>query len=220
MAKCRNCKIEILDETGVCPLCMSILEPTVEVENMYPDVRERMRWMTIACNIYLFLAICAEAVMIYIDIRLESQIWWSVLAGLCLLYGYLVMRYAIVGKSGYRSKIITLSILAVLACVGADMAIGYRGWSVDYVLPAGILLVDGVILWLMYYNRRNWQSYMMWQIFMILCSLIPAALFIAGIENNAYLAFLPLVVSAVIFTGTLIIGDRRARTELYRRFHI
>jgi hypothetical protein len=199
---------------------MSILEPTMEVENMYPDVRVRTRWMTLACNIYLFLAICAEAVLVYIDFHLESQIWWSVLLGLGMLYVYLVLRYAVLGKSGYRSKIITLSILAVLAAVGADMAIGYRGWSVDYVLPAGILAVDVVILFLMYFNRRNWQSYMIWQIFMILCSLIPAGLYLLELEQNVYLALLPLIVSGIIFLGTFIIGSRRARTELYRRFHI
>lgn len=220
MAKCRKCNIEILDETSICPLCMSILEPTDEVENMYPDVRVRTRWLNLACNIYLFLALCAEAVMIYIDIRLDSPIWWSVLIGLGMLYVYLVLKYAVLGKSGYRSKIITLSILGVLLAVGADMAIGYRGWSVDYVLPSGIVIVDVVILCLMYFNRRNWQSYIMWQLFMILCSLIPAGLFIAGLEQNAYMAFLPLVLSAVIFLGTFIIGSRRARTELYRRFHI
>ena len=219
MAKCRTCNIEILDETNVCPLCMSILEPTMEVENMYPDVRDRMRWLTLACNIYLFLALCAEALMVYIDIRLESPIWWSVLVGLGMLYAYLVFRYAIIGKSGYRSKIITLTILAVLGCVGIDMAVGYQGWSVDYVLPLGILIVDIIILFLMFFNRRNWQSYIMWQIFMILCSLIPVVLFIKEIETNAYLAFMPLVVSAAMFLGSVIIGSRRAWTELYRRFH-
>ena len=39
------------------------------------------------------------------------------------------------------------------------------------------------------------------------------------LEHNAYLAFLPLAASAAIFLGTLIIGGRRARTELARRFH-
>ena len=219
MAKCKQCNIEILDETEVCPLCMSILEQTDEVENMYPDVRVKMRYMNLICNIYLFLALCTEAVIIYLDVRFQTQVWWSILTAVGLFYVYLVLRFAVVGKSGYRSKIITLTILAVLASVGIDMAIGYQGWSVDYVLPAGIVIVDIVILFLMYYNRRNWQSYMMWQIFMILCSLIPAGLFIAGVENNAYLAFLPMVLSVTIFAGTLIIGDRRARTELYRRFH-
>ena len=220
MAKCRKCNIEVLDEAVACPLCMSILEPTDEVENMYPDVRIRMRRLNLVCNIYLFLAICLEAVLIYVNFITKPQIWWCVISGLMLLYVYLVLRYAVLGKSGYRSKIITLTILAVLSAVAMDMISGFHGWSVDYVLPAGIVIVDIVILCLMYFNRRNWQSYMMWQLFMILCSLIPAGLFIAGLERNHYLAFTPLVLSSAIFLGTLIIGDRRARRELYRRFHI
>ena len=220
MAKCRKCNIEVLDEAVACPLCMSILEPTDEVENMYPDVRIRMRRLTLACNIYLFLAICLEGALIYINWIADTKIWWSVISGVALLYAYLVLRYAVLGKSGYKSKIITLTILAVLSAVAVDMVSGFHGWSVDYVLPAGIVMVDIVILFLMYFNRRNWQSYMMWQIFMVLCSLIPAGLFIAGLERNHYLAFTPLVLSGAIFLGTLIIGDRRARTELYRRFHI
>ena len=220
MAKCRNCQIEVLDETEVCPLCRSILEPTDEVENMYPDVRVRVRKLTMAANIYLFLAICTEGALIFINAITNSQIWWSVITGLALVYFYLVLRYAILGKSGYRSKIVVLTVLTVLSAIAVDMVIGYRGWSVDYVLPAGIVLVDIIILGCMYFNCRNWQSYMMWQLLMILCSLIPMGLYVAQLEHNVYLAFAPLVFSLVIFLGTLIIGDRRARAELFRRFHI
>ena len=72
----------------------------------------------------------------------------------------------------------------------------------------------------MFFNRRNWQSYMMWQLLMILCSIVPAALFWLGMEHNIYLAAAPVAISAAMFLGTLIIGDRRARMELVRRFHI
>ena len=220
MAKCRKCNLEVLDETEVCPLCKSILESTDPVENMYPDVRIRMRRLTLVANVYLFLALCIEAVLICVNVLDSSQIWWSVISGRALLYGYLVLRYAILGKSGYRSKIVVLTVLAVLSAIAADMVIGYQGWSVDYVLPAGIVLVDIIVLGCMYFNRRNWQSYMMWQVMMILCSLIPLSLYLAQLENNPYLAFSPIVTSSTIFLGTLIIGDRRARTELRRRFHI
>ena len=220
MAKCRNCNVEILDETEVCPLCMSILEPTDAVENMYPNVRGRMHRLTLACNVYLFLAIILEAALIGINVITSSQIWWSLISGLALLYFYLVLRYAILGKTGYRSKIIVLTVITILSAIAVDMVIGYRGWSVDYVLPSGIVLVDIIILGCMFYNRRNWQSYMMWQILMILCSLIPMVLYLTELEHNPYLAFLPLAFSVSIFLGTFIIGDRRARTELFRRFHI
>lgn len=220
MGKCRTCNLEILDETDHCPLCQAILEPTHEVENMYPDVRLKTRRLSLITRIYLFCAIVLEGALIFLNIVTEPKMWWSVLTGLALLYVYLVMRYAVLGKSGYKSKIITLILLALLALVAADFVTGYRGWSVNYVLPSSILLVDVIIIGCMLCNRRNWQSYMMWQLMMILCSLIPAGLFMAGLEQQQLVAFLPLTASCVLFLGTLIIGDRRARLELKRRFHI
>lgn len=222
MAKCKNCNIEILDETCSCPLCQSILEETVEVENMYPDVRFMMRKLVLFGRIYLFGALMLELILFFINWSTidASPLWWSVITGLCLLYFYLVLRYAIIGTTGYKSKVLVLSLIAVLVSIAIDFLTGYRGWSVDYVLPIGILLPDMIILVCMMINRRNWQSYMMWQLLMILCSLVPIGLYVFGLEKNEYFAFLPMVSSAALFLGTLIIGDRRARTELKRRFHV
>ena len=209
-----------MDETECCPLCKSILEQTEELENMYPDVRIRMRRLKLFSRIYLFCAILAEAALFCVNLLTESQIWWSAITGLAFLYFYMVLRYAILGKSGYKSKVTVLVILSILIAVVIDFVLGYRGWSVDYVLPVGILVVDAVVLICMIGNRRNWQSYMMWQVLMILCSLIPMGLYIKELEQNPYMAFLSLAVSVTIFLGTIIIGDRRARMELVRRFHI
>ena len=222
MAKCKNCNIEILDETVSCPLCQSILEPTEELENMYPDVRLLLRKYSLFSRIYLFVSLIAVAALLTVNIlTFETYpIWWSAISALVLLYGYVVIRYAVIGKSGYKNKVILLSAIAVLSAIAIDLMTGYRGWSVDYVLPTGILFMDVVIIGCMIYNRRNWQSYMMWQILTVLCSLIPISLYILGLERNEYLAFTPMAASASLFLGTLIIGDRRARTELKRRFHI
>ena len=220
MGKCRTCNLEILDETDHCPLCQAILEPTHEVENMYPDVRLKTRRLSLVTRIYLFCAIVLEGALIFLNVVTEPQMGWSILTGLAMLYAYLVMRYAVLGKSGYKSKIITLTLLGLLVLVAADFITGYRGWSINYVLPASILLVDVIIIGCMLCNRRNWQSYMMWQLMMVMCSFIPAGLFLAGLEEKPLVAFLPLTASCVLFLGTLIIGDRRARLELKRRFHI
>lgn len=220
MGKCCHCNIEILDETEYCPLCHAVLETTDELENMYPNVRLRMRRLLFVSRLYLFCAILALVVLVGLNIALPSNIWWCVIPGLALLYGYIVLRYAILGKAGHKTKIFILALIAVCSAIAVDFATGYRGWSLDYVLPAGILLVDLIIAVYMICNRRNWQSYIMWQLLMILCSLIPSAFYLAQLEHNPYLAFLPLTASALLFLGTMIIGDRRARTELKRRFHI
>ena len=220
MSRCKQCNVEILDETERCPLCHSVLEKTVEVENMYPNVRTMTRRLALLSRIYLFVAILVEALLIYLNVLSDSEMFWSAIPGLAMLYGYLVLRYAILGKSGYKGKIIVLTLIAILMVVAIDFVVGYRGWAGNYALPSAILLVDAGILILMCINRRNWQSYMMWQIFMILCSVVPLVLYAVGIVTAPLLALLAFAFSAALFLGTLIIGDRRARTELRRRFHV
>jgi hypothetical protein len=111
-------------------------------------------------------------------------------------------------------------LLAVATLFGIDFLTGYRGWSVSYVMPAVLLALDVTLVILMLVNRRNWQSYMMPQILTILLSLIPVFFRKAGAMRSTYLVWIALLVSVVLFVGTLILGDRRARTELKRRFHI
>jgi FlaA1/EpsC-like NDP-sugar epimerase len=143
-----------------------------------------------------------------------------IISGLVLLFGYIVIRYAIIGTSGYRAKTIVLTILAVLLLIAIDVVHGYNGWSVNYVFPSGIILVDVGILVIMAVNYKNWQSYIMQQIFMILCSVVALVLCKVGIITNPIVSIIAMNVSVIIFLGTLIIGGRRARVELKRRFHI
>ena len=112
MGKCRICNLEILDETDHCPLCQAILEPTHEVENMYPDVRLKTRRLSLITRIYLFCAILIQSALFVINWFDESEIWWSVITGLAFLYFYVVLHYAILGKKGYKSKVVILSLIA------------------------------------------------------------------------------------------------------------
>lgn len=220
MSRCIRCNVEILDETERCPLCNAVLEKTLEVENMYPDVRIRSRKFALISRIYLFCAILAETILVYCNFKFESQIWWSVITGLSLLYVYLLFRFAILGKSGYKAKVTVLVLIALSMFVIIDFVSGYNGWSVNYSLPAGILLVDAAIIVLMIVNRKGWQSYLMWQIFMILFSLVPLILYFTGVVTHPGLTLVAFGCSVFLFLGTVIIGDRRARVELKRRFHV
>lgn len=220
MGKCQHCRIEVLDVTERCPLCQTILEPTEELENMYPNIRLQHRRRLLACRIYLFCALVVQAILMVVDYLTPSPFHWSLISGLALLLGYVCLRLSANDKAGYRSKLLLIT-LAVIGCIfGIDAILGYQGWSLDYVLPAGLVVMDFLILILMICNRRNWQSYIMWQLLMILLSLIPVVLYLGGMERNALMAFLPLGVSAFLFLGTVMIGGSRAVTELERRFHV
>lgn len=220
MAKCHNCNIEILDVTPYCPLCRMALEADDSLENMYPNGRLRFRKYHLLSRIYLFCCIVAEAILVMVNIFLESEIWWCIITGLGLLYSYLVLRYAIIGKSGHRSKAFVLILLGVLSAISIDFVLGYRGWAVDFMLPTGILVMDVVMIICLIINKRCWHSYIVWLLAMLLCSVIPVVLYATNLENHWYLAFLPLIFTGTILTGVFVIGGRRATDELRRRFHI
>ena len=220
MSRCRQCKIEVLDETERCPLCGTVLEPTVEVENMYPDIRVRSRKLVFISRLYLFLAVVTEIVLVNICMLSEVQSLVYIIVGLVLLFGYIVIRYAILGTSGYVAKTVVLTIIAVIMLVAVDFFVGYNGWSVNYVFPSGILLIDVGIVLCMLINRKNWQSYLMVQIFMVLCSGVAIILSLVQIITAPMVSVVALNVSIILLLGTVIIGGRRARVELKRRFHI
>lgn len=164
MSKCRQCNIEVLDETERCPLCNTVLDETVEMENMYPDIRIKTRKLVFFSRIYLFLAVVIEIILINVCMLSDVQSLVYIISGLVLLFGYIVIKYAILGTSGYIAKTVVLTVIAVIMLVAIDFFVGYDGWSVNYVLPSGILLIDVGILALMVINRKNWQSYLMLQI--------------------------------------------------------
>lgn len=220
MSRCRQCNIEVLDETERCPLCHSALEHTFAVENMYPNAKVQTRKWVFWSRVYLFSAILIEAVVFGINYFDKYKIGWSLIVGLVLLYGYLVIELAILGQAGHKLKIVILSALAIVMMILADFVIGYHGWSVNYVLPGVVILMDIWIMILMFANRRNWQSYIMWQILMLLVSVMLGIFEWVGIITSPYMASAAILISLFLFLGTVIIGDRRARVELKRRFHI
>ena len=221
MNRCQKCNVVILDDTDRCPLCQHVLETDgTKGENRYPDAIEVTRRFRFLENLVLFLSIVVETILVIINYTVDKDVAWSLIAGNILLYLNVVLRMAVLGKSGYMAKTVSLILLAVVLLLGIDYLTGYRRWSLDYVLPGGIIAIDLALFILILINRRNWQSYMMAEILTVLLSIIPVVLVACHVMTFPYLAWMSLGASVFLFLGTLILGDRRARTELKRRFHI
>lgn len=221
MSRCRQCNIEILDDAQICPLCKCVVEKDGKGISSYPDIRLRTRKLNLAVRIFLFASILAEVMLVYANWRYFSGTWWCVITGAGFAYVYMMAKFAVLNdNAGYRSKFLALTFAGILYIILIDVVIGYNGWSVNFVLPGGLLFVDAFILAIMFLNRRNWQSYIMLELFMILLSALPLLLIGLGIITDTFVSGLAFAASVLLFLGTLIIGDRRARSELKRRFHV
>jgi uncharacterized membrane protein YeaQ/YmgE (transglycosylase-associated protein family) len=220
MSKCKQCGVFVRDDTNVCPLCHCVLEEDGAAEDKYPNIWRKNHILKLLIRIYLFVAILVETVLIWLNYRYFDGIYWSVIVGVVLAYIYLTLAYTVsYSRAGYRMKIIVGVAGAVLLLAVIDRLLGNYHWSLNYVFPAAILALDVTVLFLIAFNRRNWQSYISFQILMILFSLPAIPLRLAGVITAPAMSYVALAVSVFCLLGTLIIGGRRATTELQRRFH-
>lgn len=225
MRYCKNCKISIIDDTELCPFCRCVTdssdphEPVSTGIGGYPDAFTLARKFRFVGNLVLFVSIAAVIICTILDMHFDRTLSWSLIVLLGLIYANTILQFAIIGRSSYRGKAIILTLMGILIGYGIDELTGFQGWSLNYCLPGGILFLDLGILVLMIVNRRNWQSYMMTQILMIFLSLCMLILYFFKYITHPILMQIAIIGSILLFVGTLIIGDARARTELKRRFH-
>lgn len=222
MRECKNCRVEILDDTSVCPLCKSVLEMNGEHPKStgYPDVKAVSRKLNFIVRLYSFLAIVIESILIFFNYLYFHGVWWSAISGICILYFYMTLKYSLQKSGGYKTVIVAQVVGAVLLVIAADNIVGYRGWSVNYVLPSAILLLEATIVILMVLNASNWQSYILMQILTVVVSLICVILWKVCVITSPVLSMVSLAVSLCMLLGTLIFGERKAKAELKRRFHV
>lgn len=224
MRKCVDCNINLIDDTDRCPICKCITKNTDTSVNIgiggYPDAVELVRKFRFLGNLVLFLSIAAAMVCMCINYYVTPDFLWSIIVVLGLIFGNVILQYSIMGKSGYRQKVFWTTLIGVAILFGIDALTGYYAWSINYVLPGALILLELGTLIVMFINFRNWQSYMIIQILEILLSLGAFILLLVGIIDVPYLVNISLAFSILMFLGTLILGDRRAKSELKRRFHI
>ena len=225
MSRCKQCNVEILDNTEKCPLCHHVLElDDMKRENMYPNARVAGKQYRLFENIVLFVSIVAWCICFSINFAYNkstgSDSWWSLVLGLALIYVNGLIRITILGKSDYLFKIISTIFLAFAILLEVDWLTGYHGWALNFAFPIAIICLDIGILILMFINRRNWQSYIIVELGALVLGVVAVILIFTEVITFPYLAAVAAALALFVFLGTVIIGDQKAREELKRRFHV
>jgi hypothetical protein len=216
------CKVDILDKTDKCPLCHNVLEwDGLEKEDLYPNARIVRKKYQFLENIFLFISIAVWVVLFIIDYTTNPEFLWSFTVSLVIIYANVLLRLTILGKSSYMAKIIWTIIIGMAFLIEADFLTGNHGWCVNFAVPTAIFLWDiALIILMLFINRRNWHSYIIDQITALLACGVVVLLMFLDIITFPYYAFGVVVFTLLMFAGTMIMGDRKAREELKRRFHL
>lgn len=234
MSRCHRCNVNILDDSVMCPLCNGVLELDKQKEElniedmevypsksvMYPDVTPAMKRAKFVVKIFIFFSVVIEFILLVINYLTYNGMKWSLICGAAFIYMDFTLIYSFRKNKSHRNKMIVLALGAMAMVYGIDLAIGYMGWSLNIGVPIIIMFMDVNILVLMLVNLHEWQNYILVQFGMLVISIIFAVLILPGIVTMPALTIIAAGVSALLLASTLVFGDKKATTELGRRFRV
>ncbi|MGN0394692.1 MAG: DUF6320 domain-containing protein [Coprococcus sp.] len=234
MSKCNRCNIDILDDSLYCPLCNSVLELNkdnlksdytdadsyISKSAMYPDITPSVKKMKFVFKLVIFCCVLTECALIVINSLTSHTIDWSIICGIAMLYLCFSFIYTFKHNTSHRTKMMIHTLAVMICSVLIDFSIGYTGWSVNFALPSAILVLDGAILVLLFANSGNWQSYILLQVYTVILSAILCILILFKLYTFPLLVYIAAAVSDILFIATLVFGEKKATTELKRRFHV
>lgn len=204
------------------PVQSEALQPqsSTKEEVTYPEVAKIRQKMKHAVRICWLASIVAFIALRIISMAVGFERPWDYLVGGCLLYLMFTFHASFLGRRGYQFKMVVQTIGALLLVILIDGILGFHGWSLNYVVPGVFVLIDVAVLILMLVNGRNWQSYLPIQLLVVALSFTSLMIYGTSYMTEWVPAMIGFFIVCVIFVCTILVGGKRAISELGRRFHV
>ncbi len=220
MRYCEKCGVRVMGSAPRCPLCQGLLTGgAAKEEDVYPKIpfaEKPHRLLRLLALGSVTAAVLCAAVLFCLP-----RYSVAALAGMAgLISGWLAVGLA-VKKRGKPLKAVfwQACVLSALA-LAWDYGTGWRGWSLDFVLPImyictmlAMAVTAGVL-------RLGPADYLVYLVMNILLGLIPLALLLAGALRVVYPAVACAGVSVILLAVLILFQGPALKGELLRRLHL
>lgn len=220
MLHCDHCAIDLPGTPKLCPLCQSKPSGSPdESGNRFPSLPSRridrrlLAWM-------VFGSISVAAICVTINLILPAGGWWFlfVLAGI----GSLWVEFLIMLKKRDnlpKSILWQVAVVTLIACIW-DWLTGFKGWSVDYVLPILCTCAMVSMTLIAKIRRLHIQDYVLYLVIDCILGMVSFVLILTGsvrIVTPSAICF----GASVIFLASLLSFEGKALWEEFqRRLHL
>ena len=221
MQYCPKCKVSVTGAQEVCPLCQGDLRGAPDEKNIFPSLADRPDKKTgFIFRLMLFIAITAAIVCVAINIMVPTSAWWSLFVVFGIGSACISVGVGYLKKSDIMKNIIwQLCIMLALAVIW-DVALGWHGWSIDYVLPcvSGAALITMCLLARLL--RLPLSSFASRLLLACLLGLVPAVLLACGALRVVIPSLICSALSIVALCALALFFGPMLRAELHRRLHL
>lgn len=218
MLYCENCKVSITGNHEKCPLCQDDVTGEASQTNTFPIINDKRHWTSLMLRIAALVVIVASAVCIFLNSLLGGR--WSIYVVAGSITGWIIIYVAVKMRGNLTKNAIWLTLIISIFSIIWDISIGYKGWSIDYVIPIICCVAMIEMFVVASIIKLSIEDYIVYLIIDILFSVVPLVFLLLGIVKVVYPSII-CVAGSVISLATLIIFEGKAlKAEIVRRMHL
>lgn len=221
MKYCEKCRLKVAGERKHCPLCQGELkqldELSVETFPMVPTVYKKYNFLF---RLLIFASIVAGVVSVLVNIMVPSATWWSlfVLAGIGCMW--VSMAVAVNKRRNIPKNMLYQVVMLSGFGVLWDAFTGWRGWSIDYVVPIACIAAMLAMSIISRVMNLYLEDYIIYIVIDAFFCVIPVVFLLTGILGVILPSLICVAVSVISMAALFLFEGERLVTELKRRLHI
>ncbi|CVI65633.1 hypothetical protein NDGK_00265 [Clostridiales bacterium CHKCI001] len=221
MLYCEKCNVKIRTNHKYCPLCQSPLIGEIgEDSKLFPELEEKTHASKLMLRIFNFLCVAIIIISLMVNWLITPGKQWSIWIGAGVLCVWIFLTVGVYKRKNLMKNAMWQLFLITVGTVIWDAAIGWSGWSVNYVIPiAGLVTIIILIVIAMVYHLAS-PEYMIYFLMNCLYGIIPFILLLTGCITVKLPALLCICCCALLFSALIIFQGRAVYSELQKKFHL
>ena len=222
MKYCNTCNVSVRGTNERCVLCGKTLkttDSTVWNEEVFPVVPPFYK-SRLAVRIMIFISLSAVVVSYAIRMIFPTDFDWPIFILFGILSAWLSLNVIIQkGKSIPRVIIWQVTVVPLIALFW-DWKTGWRGWSLDYLIPILYLAAEVVMYVTAKIMKLSKRDYITYAFLDALFGVLPILFILFKWVETPYPSIISVAFSIIFLLALFIFQGENMKNELNKRMHI
>lgn len=171
-------------------------------------------------NLLLIFSIIIGVVLILINKLTTPEIHWAAIANSGIIYVWAVVIYSIKRRTNIAGHVLIQTLLASIITMYIDMQLGFIGWSIYLANPIILFVANITMLILTAISYEKYIKYAIYQLVIVIFSLIPLWLIMGNIIELRVLNRIAVEVSILNLIVSLILCAEDIKDAIVRKLHM
>ena len=171
-------------------------------------------------KIFLISSIILGLLLTLINKLTIPEIPWAALSNAGIVYMWVTVFYSIKKNINIAGHVLVQTIAISLLTVFIDYKLGFGKWSINIAVPIIIMIANVTMLILTIVSHKKYIKYAIYQLIIVLFSMIPIILLRENILENKVLSIVASSISVLNLLLTLALSAKDVKAAVVRKFHI